>query len=129
LAKNVVAALGAGKSSFNVPFFEVRYVAAQKGWGPFIYDVAMSLSPGLMPDRLKVSPAARHVWEVYAKRPDVEPIDLADYHVRLHDDDVLDRAYTMKGSGPDIASLRARHDPENSSNVSDAGRRFANNMS
>lgn len=57
---------------------KVKYAAARKGYGPFLYDVAMAFSRdgGLMPDRTHVSALARRVWQRYAQRPDVvvEPI-------------------------------------------------------
>lgn len=45
----------------------VVYSSAQKGYGPVLYDIAMSdISPDyLSSDRNKVSPLARNVWDYY----------------------------------------------------------------
>lgn len=45
--------------------------AAQKGWGPLIYDIAMSYCDGLIPDRHEVSNKAKNVWKRYMNRSDV----------------------------------------------------------
>jgi len=57
---------------------EVKFAAAEKGYGPLMYELAMSDFPGgLMPDRLSTSAAARNVWKKYEQRPDVvkKPFD------------------------------------------------------
>jgi len=51
---------------------EVIASAAQKGFGPLIYDIAMSWEGGLIPDRFKVSSQAKNVWKIYFQRPDIE---------------------------------------------------------
>lgn len=52
---------------------EVKFAAAQKGYGPLMYELAMSDFPnGIMPDRFSTSAAARNVWKRYAQRPDVK---------------------------------------------------------
>lgn len=121
----VVAALQARQSDFDVPFFEVRYVAAEKGWGPFMYDVAMSLTPGLMPDRLSVSSDAKRIWDhYYNQRNDVKVTPLDRFNVKLKGDDVLDNGFSLKGPGPDVSALRERHDPKLNDDVSYLGRRY-----
>lgn len=44
--------------------------------GPLLYDIAMEIATleggGLMSDRSEVSQKARHVWQKYAKRSDIE---------------------------------------------------------
>ncbi len=57
---------------------EVGASAAQKGYGPLMYELAMSdFENGLMPDRTSTSMAARNVWKVYNTRADVgkKPFD------------------------------------------------------
>jgi len=56
----------------------IEYSAAQKGYGPLMYDIAMAASPnGLMADRTFVSPMARKVWQhYYYNRKDVVKTDL-----------------------------------------------------
>jgi len=60
---------------------EVKLSAAENGWGPTMYDIAMSEEPrGLMADRSEVSAEAYGVWEYYLKnRDDVDkkPLDSA----------------------------------------------------
>ena len=59
----------------------VEVAVGWKGYGPAIYDLAMSISPnGLIADRGDVSSKAQGVWEYYFKnkRPDIE-IKLLDH--------------------------------------------------
>jgi hypothetical protein len=60
---------------------QVEVVAAESGYGPIMYDLAMSIAPnGLFADRREVSPAARKVWDYYfKKRPNIEKKMLDDY--------------------------------------------------
>ena len=45
---------------------EVKMSAARKGYGPLMYDIAMSVSPGgIMADRSNVTGAARGIWHKY----------------------------------------------------------------
>lgn len=57
---------------------EIKFSAAQKGYGPLMYELAMSdFEGGLMSDRNSTSDAARNVWKKYAQRADVgkKPFD------------------------------------------------------
>ncbi len=57
---------------------EIKFSAAQKGYGPLMYELAMSdFENGLFPDRLSTSDAARNVWKKYVQRGDVakKPFD------------------------------------------------------
>ena len=60
---------------------EIRASAAEKGFGPLMYDIAMSLGGEIMADRDSVSDPAKKVWNYYFKnRPgDIEkkPLDNA----------------------------------------------------
>jgi hypothetical protein len=63
--------------------FYVSYVVAEKGYGPMLYDIAMSKANdkgmGLMPDRGIVRPGARGVWKNYMyNRADVKKIGMED---------------------------------------------------
>jgi len=52
---------------------EVKLSAAQKGYGPLMYQIAMTdFAGGLFPDRGSTSMAARAVWQKYVQRGDVE---------------------------------------------------------
>lgn len=115
-ADAVVASIDAFINEDAGGYYEVQAVAAMPGWGPIMYDKTMSITGGLIPDRLSVSPAAQKVWEYYYhKRPDVTHSPVSD--VRLHLDDVLDCGYSLDSDGPDTVSMEARHqqflaDPE-----------------
>lgn len=92
---------------------EVKYSAARKGYGPLMYELAMSDFARLMPDHGGgSSPSARNVWAKYAERPDVKKLpfdDIAnpktkptedDCHVYMDPDgDIgyLNAAYQSKG--------------------------------
>lgn len=59
----------------------VQLAAAEKGWGPLLYDIAMSLVyPNyLVSSREDVSGHARKVWDHYLlNRPDIEHVSLGD---------------------------------------------------
>ncbi len=52
---------------------EVKLSAAQKGYGPLMYQAAMNdYAGGLFPDRGSTSQAARAVWQKYDARADVK---------------------------------------------------------
>lgn len=52
---------------------EIKFSAAQKGYGPLMYELAMSdFEGGLMSDRNSTSDAARKVWKTYNQRADVQ---------------------------------------------------------
>jgi hypothetical protein len=60
---------------------EVVNSAAEKGFGPMLYDIAMGLSPShaITSDRNKVSKSAQGVWGFYkGKRGDVETLPFDD---------------------------------------------------
>lgn len=52
----------------------IKLAAARPGWGPTIYDIAMTDQPnGIMADRMEVSTDAYKVWDYYRhKRNDVD---------------------------------------------------------
>lgn len=66
----------------------VEFTAARPGYGPFMYDVAMSAAKkGIMPDRKFVSALATKVWDRYARRPDVVATPLSKFGgCPTHDD-------------------------------------------
>ena len=56
----------------------VEYAAAERGYGPLMYDIVMAEEGGLMADRGSVKPAAKKVWQYYNNsRADViaKPLD------------------------------------------------------
>lgn len=57
----------------------VKAVASIKGYGPLLYDLAMTTFGKIAPDRMKVSPSAQNVWGYYSKnRNDVEKLPFDD---------------------------------------------------
>ena len=78
--------------------WEVIRSAAEKGYGPTLYDLVMSISPyGLTSDRSEVSQSARSVWSYYANnRDDVDKqlLDPNGVFTWSEEDDC-----TMQGSG------------------------------
>lgn len=101
---------------------EIEFSAAQGGYGPMMYDIAMADVGGLTPDRESVSRDAKGIWNFYKNsRPDVEKKQIDDWQKPLTatpDDDgerhskkpgnPLDYAYFLK-SGPDVSTLKANH--------------------
>jgi hypothetical protein len=79
---------------------EVNKVVAEKGYGPLMYDIAMSDSEnGLMPDRTGTKKAAQNVWHKYAARSDVKSVDIPDDILAgnmLIGDEVLDKRYIIQ---------------------------------
>lgn len=65
----------------TVPFSFILQTAAEKGYGPALYEIGMVLNGRLAADRSSVSSSARRVWAKFADRPDV---------IRLPFDDVSD---------------------------------------
>ena len=56
----------------------VELAAAERGYGPLMYDIVMASEGGLMADRGSVSKSAQRVWQYYKNsRPDVvaKPLD------------------------------------------------------
>jgi hypothetical protein len=61
--------------------WEVKLSAANKSWGPLMYDVALGMAypDYVVSDRMAVSKYAQNIWNYYLKnRPDVERIFLVD---------------------------------------------------
>ena len=96
----------------------VRQSAADKGYGPLMYDIAMSAAKSLVSDRDKVSPSAEKVWKVYQQRSDVKKLPLDDISdpktASPKDDatvfpgrDALNFAYA--GANVDVNALRQNH--------------------
>ena len=79
--------------------FFVQQVAAKKGYGPLMYDLAMEASypKGLTADlKSGTSDSARGVWEYYrTKRPDVEQLPKTE-GCRIKGDESLDLIYRKR---------------------------------
>lgn len=90
---------------------EIEFSAANHGYGPLMYDIAMSLEGGLMSDRDTVSNDAKRVWRHYKNnRSDVDAklFDNAkDPKTKTKEDD----AFTFDENGRGISDDRV--DPSN----------------
>lgn len=103
---------------------EVKMSAAAKGYGPLLYDIAMSDGDGgLMPDRVSTSDQAKKLWQFYgSKRGDVKkvPFDNADDPKTPEEDDdcpfvddkddVLNYSYDGPGQAGAKSQLMQRHE-------------------
>jgi hypothetical protein len=93
----VLAYIEAGK---NKTFWEVTASFARPGtgYGPLIYDIAMSELKTLAPDRVKTSPSAQKIWDFYStKRRDVRkvaPVEFEGEIDRASMPDSLGHSYT-----------------------------------
>ena len=91
--------LGSIVMTFNDDYDDAYYVeqvAAEKGWGPFLYLVGMlhATNHGLSPHNEKVSDKAKAVWEEFGDYPRnvIRSRRLAiDYHM----EDYLNRSYSI----------------------------------
>lgn len=97
---------------------EVQGIAAIKGFGPLLYDIALGYVPALMPDRKSVSDQAAGVWQYYVnKRADVKKLKFDDIEdpqtppteddCSLHDRPELN--YAIKSAGANAQQLIANH--------------------
>ncbi len=58
---------------------EIKFAAARQGYGPLMYEMAMSDFGKIMSDHgAGSSPSARGVWQKYADRPDVKALPFDD---------------------------------------------------
>lgn len=107
---------------------EVKLSAAQKGYGPLMYQYVMNdYAGGLFPDRGSVSDAARAVWQKYNQRSDTqknkfddvtnpitpEPIDDCDLTRGTSvdgDDAYLNYAYDAPGDASGRSTLMNNHE-------------------
>lgn len=96
----------------------VRQSAAQKGYGPLMYDIAMSLAKVIISDRDKVSQSASKIWKFYQQRSDIKKLPLDDIKDPKTPDtkddadvfpgqDELNFAYT--GANTDVSALQSNH--------------------
>jgi hypothetical protein len=105
--------------------WEVRASAARKGYGPLMYDIAMSECGCITSDRRNVSDSAERVWSHYFnRRPDVSHLPFDDIKnpqtppvvddARLHGMEAgqspLDYAYEYEGASLDTSAAFARGD-------------------
>jgi len=93
----------------------VTWAAAEDGWGPLLYDVAIEWASwkagGLIPDRRTVSKAARKVWKYYlSNRADVQSHQLDDENNTLtpQDDDNCNQDIATKSTVPVIGKFLSR---------------------
>lgn len=100
---------------------QISVAAAEKGYGPLMYDIVMSDSEGgIMPDRTSTSGQAKRVWQQYEKRPDVTTHKFDDKDdpktppkeddCLMVDDELLDQSFDGVGQGPAKATLLQNHE-------------------
>jgi len=99
------------------PVFDINGSAAQRGYGPLIYDLALSAAYytpdilGLIPDRDSVSDDATSIWNFYYdRRSDVETIPIRGSNCPLYGEDSLDSIYSIDTPTPYYSNLLARGD-------------------
>lgn len=106
---------------------EVKLAAAQKGFGPLMYQYAMNdYAGGLFPDRGSTSQAARAVWQKYDQRADTkknkfddkknpktpdpgDDCDLARGTTLDGDEGYLNQAYDAPGDAGGRSTMMANH--------------------
>jgi hypothetical protein len=98
---------------------EVQGVAAIKGYGPLMYDIALGYTPALMADRASVSDQAASVWNYYVnQRSDVKKMkfdDIDDPQTPPETDDCLlsnksELNYAIASTGANVDSLLNNHE-------------------
>jgi len=106
--------------------YEIANSVARKGYGPFMYDVAMSLGKPVISDRGSVSPDAQKIWKYYKdNRSDVKKLPLdnksAPRTPETFDDSIVFDAgkeseltnplnFAYKSGGIDFSKLTQRHE-------------------
>lgn len=106
--------------------YEIANSVARKGYGPFMYDVALSLGKPVISDRSSVSPAAQNIWKFYKNnRSDVKKLPLdnraAPRTPETFDDSIVFDAgkdseltnplnFAYKSDGIDFSKLTQRHE-------------------
>lgn len=104
---------------------EVGMSAAEKGYGPLMYELAMSDYGVMMSDRISTSASARKVWQKYDQRADVKKLpfdDISDPKTPPKEDDCkilpdyeddevpyLNQAYAGKGDSSGKEVLMRNH--------------------
>ncbi len=94
----------------------VQAAAARKGYGPMIYDLALSLGRPVTSDRHNVSGDAKKVWDKYMSRGDVKKLPFDDIEDPKTDDpdddclihkgiDSLNNAYVKGGGDSPYSSM------------------------
>lgn len=115
-------------SSLKAPCYGAWMIsasAADKGFGPLLYDIAMATSPNhtLIPDRRTVSDSARNIWKFYLeRRKDVQKLPLDNFKdpktpdknddCQVYDDwsaEELDYAYRSPNIPQGIQGLFSNH--------------------
>jgi hypothetical protein len=99
----------------------VRSASAQKGYGPLMYDIAMTLFGKIAPDRAQTSPAAENIWKYYnTQRPDIQkqkfddvtapktPSKEDDAQIYPDRDPALNQAYS--GASVGVENLKSNHE-------------------
>ena len=127
--RSLVLAIGRAKASFATKHiyagitieqlsrcnkaWQIGLVYAKQGWGPLIYDIAMSkVQEGLIPSRSSISDAAHKIWNYYMlQRDDVTKVPIPDSCKRYKREDqkAFNLIYKSTRQPPDLRGAEARH--------------------
>ena len=75
--------------------YVVDLSAAEKGFGPLLYEIAMTKFGFIVPDRFSVSQRAKNLWLKFYNRNDIAKEPLPET-IRKHSEDFLNYRYTVK---------------------------------
>lgn len=75
--------------------YVVDLSAAEKGFGPLLYEIAMTKFGFIVPDRFSVSQSAKNLWLKFYNRNDIAKETLPET-IRKHSEDFLNHRYTVK---------------------------------
>lgn len=114
-ALDAIVGLIAMEENRRCDAYEVKNAAADRGYGPGLYDVAMTFAQrdgyrGVTPDRDSVSPDAERVWQYsLTRRNDIEAIPLRGLLCSKHRGrDALNYVYGLKKPFKAYAGLLSR---------------------
>lgn len=110
-SESIYGFISVAKPSGCGGLYKIALSAAKKGYGPLMYDIALSSRGSLMPDRVIVSPSASKIWKYYnEKRKDVLKTKLPKSCSKhdIKDMPELDLRYTATKSTSDM-KLRHNH--------------------
>jgi hypothetical protein len=75
--------------------YVVNLSAAEKGFGPLLYEIAMTKFGYIAPDRFSVSNKAKNLWLKFYNRYDILKKPLPD-NIEKHEEEFLNYSYTVK---------------------------------
>jgi hypothetical protein len=90
---------------FNHDFdaYEVHLSKADHGYGPLLYDIAMSTGLSLIPDQNSITPDAMNIWKNYMSRKDIKKTPI------ISDREEPWMNVKISGATVNTNALRAKH--------------------